>query len=69
MKEIVLGFIDFYRITISPLTPPSCRYLPTCSQYGLEAISKYGVLKGGWMTMKRIVRCHPFAKGGVDPVP
>lgn len=69
MKEIVLGFIGFYRLAISPLTPPSCRYLPTCSQYGREAVSKYGVLKGGWMTMKRIARCHPFAKGGVDPVP
>ncbi|PIU57695.1 MAG: membrane protein insertion efficiency factor YidD [Chloroflexi bacterium CG07_land_8_20_14_0_80_51_10] len=69
MKEIALGLISFYRDAISPLTPPSCRYTPTCSQYGYEAISKYGLWRGSWLTAKRIARCHPFAKGGVDPVP
>ena len=69
MKNVVLGLITFYRRGVSPLIPPSCRYLPTCSQYGYESISKYGVLKGGWLTARRIARCNPFARGGVDPVP
>jgi uncharacterized protein len=69
MKKVALGLIDFYKKVISPITPPACRYQPTCSQYGHEAISRYGVLKGGWLTAKRIARCNPFAKGGVDPVP
>ena len=69
MKVVALGLISFYKKVISPLTPPACRYQPTCSQYGYEAISRYGVCKGGWLTFRRIVRCHPFAKGGVDPVP
>ncbi|MFO8011416.1 MAG: membrane protein insertion efficiency factor YidD [Dehalococcoidia bacterium] len=69
MKGIALVLIRFYQNVISPITPPSCRYQPTCSQYGYEAFSKYGFFKGGWMTAKRIMRCHPFAKGGVDPVP
>ena len=69
MKRIALGLIIFYKKCISPLTPKSCRYEPTCSQYGYEAINKYGVFKGGYLTAKRILRCHPFAKGGVDPVP
>ncbi|MFA4836917.1 MAG: membrane protein insertion efficiency factor YidD [Dehalococcoidia bacterium] len=69
MKTIALGLISFYKKVISPVTPPACRYVPTCSQYGYEAISKYGALKGGWLTAKRIARCNPFVKGGVDPVP
>ncbi|MFO8102260.1 MAG: membrane protein insertion efficiency factor YidD [Dehalococcoidia bacterium] len=69
MKEIALILIRFYQGAISPLTPPSCRYQPTCSQYGYEAIKKHGVIKGGWMTAWRILRCHPLAKGGFDPVP
>jgi len=69
VKEIMLGLISFYREAISPLTPKSCRYLPTCSEYGYEAIQKYGIIKGGWLTIKRIARCHPFSKGGFDPVP
>ena len=68
MKEVALGLISFYQKAISPVTAPSCRYAPSCSQYGYEAIAKYGVLKGGWLTAKRIARCHPFAKGGVDMV-
>ena len=61
--------IRFYQRFISPLTPPACRYTPTCSQYALEAIEKYGALKGGWMALRRILRCNPFHKGGYDPVP
>ncbi len=61
--------IRFYQVCISPLFPPACRYRPTCSQYALEAIKKYGPIKGLWLAIKRICRCHPFAKGGEDPVP
>ena len=70
MKTVLLALIRFYRKCISPYTPPACRFTPTCSQYGLEAIEKYGALKGGWLTVKRICRCHPFYKGDwYDPVP
>ena len=70
MKTVLLALIRFYRKCISPYTPPSCRFSPTCSQYGLEAIEKYGALKGGWLTVKRLCRCHPFYKGDwYDPVP
>lgn len=68
MKTIFVYLIHFYRIFISPLFPPSCRFYPTCSQYAMEAIKKYGVLKGGWMSVKRLVKCHPFHPGGFDPV-
>ena len=62
--------IRFYQVCLSPLKGgPSCRFTPTCSQYALEAIEKYGALKGGWLALKRILRCHPFHKGGYDPVP
>ena len=64
-----IGLIRFYQKCISPLTPPACRYTPTCSQYGIEAIRKYGVIKGGWLTVKRISRCHPWGGSGYDPVP
>lgn len=69
MKRIALGLIRFYQLAISPLTPPSCRYIPTCSQYGYEAITKHGLIKGGLLTAKRLLRCHPFSRGGIDPVP
>ena len=69
MKIVALALIRFYRRFISPLFPPSCRFQPTCSQYGYEAIEKYGLLRGGWMTVKRVSRCHPFSRGGYDPVP
>ncbi|HEX29469.1 TPA: membrane protein insertion efficiency factor YidD [Candidatus Poribacteria bacterium] len=57
-----------YQIFISPLFPPSCRFYPTCSQYSVEAISKYGLIKGGWLSLKRLSRCHPFNPGGYDPL-
>ena len=66
---IALALIRFYQRFISPLTPPSCIYTPTCSQFGYEAIARYGFFKGGWLTAKRIARCHPWAQGGHDPVP
>jgi putative membrane protein insertion efficiency factor len=69
MRRVAIALIRFYQTAISPWTPPSCIYTPTCSQYGLEAITRYGTLRGGWMTLKRILRCHPFARGGHDPVP
>ena len=69
MKRWMLRAIRFYQRKISPGLPPRCRYIPTCSQYAVEAIEKYGALKGGWMALKRILRCHPFHKGGYDPVP
>ena len=61
--------IRFYQVCISPLFPPSCRYYPTCSSYALEAIKKYGPWKGSFLAIKRILRCHPFSRGGYDPVP
>lgn len=69
MKAIAIGLIRFYRRFISPLKPPVCRFAPTCSEYGLIAISRYGVWRGGWLTLKRILKCHPFHPGGYDPVP
>ena len=70
MKKIMIGMIKFYRSYISILKPtPTCKYIPTCSEYGIEAIEKYGVLKGGLLTVWRILRCNPFSKGGFDPVP
>ena len=69
MKKLFLFLIRFYRRHISPLKQPCCRYIPTCSQYALEAIEKYGALKGSWLALRRLLRCHPFHKGGYDPVP
>ena len=69
IKKLFMGIIHFYQIVISPLTPPSCRFYPTCSHYGLEAINRFGPLKGSWLTIKRIVKCQPFHPGGFDPVP
>ena len=64
-----IAIIKIYQIFISPLLPPRCRYTPTCSQYGVEAIRKHGALRGGWLTSKRIVSCHPWGGHGYDPVP
>ncbi|MBE6313070.1 MAG: membrane protein insertion efficiency factor YidD [Bacteroidales bacterium] len=69
LSYIFLALIGFYRRSISPMLPPSCRYTPTCSQYAQEAIRKYGPFKGLWLAVKRICRCHPWGGHGYDPVP
>ena len=69
MKKIFIAIIKFYRKYISPMKSTKCPYYPSCSQYGLEAIEKYGAFKGGLMALWRIFRCNPFSKGGYDPVP
>jgi putative membrane protein insertion efficiency factor len=69
VKKFFLAVIRFYQVAISPLKPPTCRFYPTCSHYGVEAIQRFGALKGGWLTVKRISKCHPFHPGGLDPVP
>ncbi len=69
MKHVLIFLIKVYQNTFSRVLPPSCRFYPSCSQYGVEALQKYGVFKGGWLTVKRIARCHPFNPGGYDPVP
>lgn len=68
MKEFLVFLIKFYRKYLSPLKRQCCRFYPTCSQYAIQAIEKYGALKGGFMSIKRILRCNPFNKGGYDPV-
>jgi len=69
MKKLLLGSIKFYQKWISPVTPPTCRFYPTCSHYGIEAIQTHGALKGSYLTTKRILKCHPFHPGGIDLVP
>ena len=69
MKRLLLIGIRFYRSCISPLLPPMCRYHPTCSAYALEAIERYGAWRGGWMAVRRILRCRPWGGSGYDPVP
>lgn len=69
MKKIVIKLIEFYRKSISPHKQPCCRFEPTCSRYALEAVERFGVIKGGAMSVWRILRCNPFSKGGYDPVP
>jgi uncharacterized protein len=67
-KTIVLNMLRGYKWAISPLFPPACRYVPTCSEYAMEAIDRYGIFRGGWMGLARLLRCHPFVRGGYDPV-
>ena len=69
IEFIFLLPVYFYRILISPMTPPSCRYTPTCSAYAIEAVKKHGILKGGWLALKRILSCNPWGGSGYDPVP
>jgi hypothetical protein len=68
-RLVAIGLVRFYQGAISPLSPAACRYHPTCSQYAVEAINKYGALKGGWLALKRISRCGPWGGSGYDPVP
>ncbi|MGB4654352.1 MAG: membrane protein insertion efficiency factor YidD [Bacteroidales bacterium] len=69
ISKILIALIRFYQIAISPYLPPSCRYQPTCSTYSIEAIKKYGPIKGSWLAIKRILSCHPWGGSGYDPVP
>ncbi|MDR2854433.1 MAG: membrane protein insertion efficiency factor YidD [Prevotellaceae bacterium] len=69
IRNAALLPVYFYRHCISPLTPASCRFTPTCSQYAIEAVHKHGVVKGGWLSLRRIARCHPWGGSGYDPVP
>lgn len=69
MRHLAVGLIRLYQRTISRVLPPSCRFTPSCSEYGVQAIGRYGLWRGGWLTVRRIGRCHPFHPGGYDPVP
>jgi putative membrane protein insertion efficiency factor len=69
MRSVVILLIRFYRLFISPLKPPTCRFVPTCSEYALEAVQKHGAVRGVWLAVRRIVRCGPWHPGGYDPVP
>ena len=69
MKKCLIYLIKFYKKYISPMKSTTCPYFPSCSDYGLEAVSKYGAVKGGFLALWRIIRCNPFSKGGYDPVP
>ncbi len=69
MKRVLIALVRWYQRAISPLTPPSCRFTPTCSAYAIEALERFGAIKGGFLTVKRILRCHPWGGSGYDPVP
>ncbi|PKR84378.1 membrane protein insertion efficiency factor YidD [Heyndrickxia camelliae] len=69
LKYLFILLIRFYQLVISPLKPPTCRFYPTCSNYGLESIKRFGAFRGGYLAIKRILKCHPLHPGGVDPVP
>ncbi|PLY01607.1 MAG: membrane protein insertion efficiency factor YidD [Desulfuromonas sp.] len=69
MKKLILSMLFLYQRFISPLTPPSCRFYPTCSCYALDAFNRYGIFRAFYLTIKRILRCHPWHPGGYDPVP
>jgi putative membrane protein insertion efficiency factor len=67
-QNVVLALLRAYRWAVSPMLPPACRYVPTCSEYAMEAVERYGALRGSAMAVWRVLRCHPFTRGGVDPV-
>ncbi|MCB1888596.1 MAG: membrane protein insertion efficiency factor YidD [Rhodocyclaceae bacterium] len=69
MKQILVALFKGYRYAISPMLGNNCRYHPSCSEYAIEAVERHGALRGGWLAIKRIGRCHPFCRGGYDPVP
>lgn len=68
MKNLIIQMITFYRKCISPYKKPCCRFIPTCSEYALQAVQKYGALKGSLLAIRRLLKCHPFHKGGYDPL-
>jgi uncharacterized protein len=68
VKGVLLFLLRFYKTVFSPLLPPACRFVPTCSEYAYEAVNKYGALRGAWLSARRLSRCHPFHRGGYDPV-
>jgi uncharacterized protein len=68
VRTILVSFLRFYKLALSPLLPPACRFVPSCSEYAMEAINRYGVLRGSSLALRRLVRCHPFNPGGYDPV-
>ena len=68
MKSVLISFLKLYKLAISPLLPPSCRFIPTCSEYAVDAISRYGAARGTVLAIRRLLRCHPFNPGGYDPV-
>ena len=69
LKKIIIALIRFYQLALSPLKQPTCRFSPTCSQYSIEAIERFGAIKGTYLSVRRILKCHPFHEGGYDPVP
>ena len=69
MRRLLIWLVKGYRLLISPVLPPSCRFYPSCSEYAVEALTKHGAWRGGWLALRRLGRCHPFCAGGVDPVP
>jgi len=69
IKTLLITLIRGYRLLISPLFPPACRFHPTCSQYAIEALETFGIIQGSWLALKRILRCHPYHPGGYDPIP
>jgi len=69
VKILILALLRFYRYAISPMLGRNCRFVPSCSEYAVEAVQRHGALKGGWLAVRRVCRCHPFSGGGYDPVP
>ncbi len=69
MKQVLLALVRFYRYAISPMLGRNCRFVPSCSEYALEAVERHGALMGSWLAARRVCRCHPFSGGGYDPVP
>ncbi len=69
LGRVILAGLRFYRKAVSPFTPPACRYAPTCSAYAEEAVARHGATRGGWLALRRVLRCHPWGRSGYDPVP